>query len=257
LNYTQGIAAMALCEAAGMGGSSEVKIAAQKAVEAIDDAQRRTDDSQREAWDYWPQSEKAIAGQNDSSVMAWNVLALKSARIAGLKVNVFCFEGTMRWIDAAQNLKDFNPNDAAAAYDYLGGFMPYRGTCAQFGGQGSFATMAAAGLCRLMIGGAAADHPGVLGPCNRIKKANLPTGYPFNLYYGYYASLLMFQKGGDHWTAWNEAMKPALINGQLRGGKDDGSWDYPEASKCESRVMSTALAVLCLEVYYRFQKLNN
>ena len=46
-------------------------------------------------------------------------------------------------------------------------------------------------------------------------------------------------------------MKPALIEGQVKGGADDGSWD-PKGAAHSGRVMSTALAVLCLEVYYRY-----
>jgi hypothetical protein len=138
-----------------------------------------------------------------------------------------------------------------------GGMMAYRGTCANPNkGKGSIAVTAAAGLCRLMIGGARGDDPGVIGPCNIILKKWLPKQYPFNMYFGYYATLLMFQKGGDHWKAWNEAIKKVLPDAQCKGGNDDGSWD-PTGSLADDggRVMSTALCILCMEVYYRYAKL--
>jgi hypothetical protein len=74
---------------------------------------------------------------------------------------------------------------------------------------------------------------------------------------GYYASLLMFQKGGDHWKAWNEVLKGPLVDGQDKGGGDqEGSWDPKGAGWMANRVMSTALGCLCMEVYYRYAKLN-
>ncbi len=254
-NYSNGIACMALGEAAGMSRIKETLAAAQRAINGVDYAQRQTEGtSDREAWDYSPRG-----STNDSSVMAWNILALKSCKVAALKVNHSAFEGCLNWINAGQDLEGFKPGDAAN-YDWEGGRMSYRGTVANPNkGKGSYAVMAAAALCRLMIGGAKGDDPGVLGPCNLIKNKQIPKAYPFNLYFGYYATLLMFQKGGDHWKAWNEAMKKALIDGQVKGGNDDGSWDYDNGAggrtACVSRVMSTALACLCLEVYYRYAKL--
>jgi hypothetical protein len=62
----------------------------------------------------------------------------------------------------------------------------------------------------------------------------------------------MFQKGGDHWKTWNEHLKVSLPEAQKKGGAEDGSWDPTGAGSDDDRVMSTALAVLCLEVYYRY-----
>ncbi|MBI3829473.1 MAG: terpene cyclase/mutase family protein [Planctomycetes bacterium] len=249
LNYSQGIATMALSEAAGMGRIPDTMKAAQKAVDAVDDAQnRRGGDSDREAWDYGPRG-----GTNDSSVMAWNIMALKSAKMAGLHVDPVCFQGCLNWLDAGQDLGNMKPGDNAPT-DWEGGMMAYRGTVAAPNkGKGGMAVTAAAALCRLHIGGAGLDDPGVAGPCNlMLKPHNLPKKFPFNLYYGYYATLTMFQKGGDHWKAWNENLKVSLPEAQKKGGADDGSWDPVNAGADDDRVMSTALAVLCLEVYYRY-----
>jgi hypothetical protein len=252
LNYTNGIATMALGEAAGMAHVKETREAAQAAINAVDDAQRQTvGTSDREAWDYGPRG-----GCNDSSVMAWNILALKSCKVAKLKVDHACFQGCLDWINAGQDLGNLKPGDPAPSYDWEGGLMSYRGTVADpKKGQGGLAVTAAAALCRMMIGGANGDDPGVLGPCNLIKNKHIPKAYPFNMYYGYYATLLMFQKGGEHWKAWNEAIKKILPDAQAKGGDDDGSW-APDANTAECRVMSTALCTLCLEVYYRYAQLN-
>lgn len=247
LMYTNGIATMALCEAAGMARIPDTIKAAQKSVDGVDDAQiRRGNDSDREAWDYSPKG-----GTNDSSIMAWNIMALKSAKIAGLKVDPQTFAGCLNWLNAGQDLGNMKPGDDAPS-DWIGGKMSYRGTVmAPNKGNGSIAVTAAAALCRLHIGGADLDDPGVLGPCNMMLKT-LPKKYPYNLYYGYYGTLVMFQKGGEHWKSWNEAMKPALTESQRKGGAEDGSWDPISAGSDDSRVMSTALAILSLEVYYRY-----
>ncbi|MCZ7646086.1 MAG: terpene cyclase/mutase family protein [Planctomycetota bacterium] len=251
-NYTQGIATMALCEAAGMGRVPATKEAAQKAVDGVDFGQiKRGGESDREAWDYGPNGKT-----NDSSVMAWNVMALKSAKVAGLTVDPAAFEGTITWLNAGQDLGNLNPTDPIPETDWEGGRMAYRGSPgAVEKGKGSHAVMAAAALCRMHIAGATLDQCGVGGPLNIVKNRLLPKKYPFNLYFGYYATLGMFQAGGEHWKLWNEAMKGALLPGQRKGGPEDGSWDPTGAGADEGRVMSTALAVMCLEVYYRYMPL--
>ncbi|MFH0939615.1 MAG: hypothetical protein V1899_10100 [Planctomycetota bacterium] len=252
-NYTQGIATMALGEAAAMSRIPETRKAAQLAIDAVDKAQNQTGPSDREAWDYRPNGKI-----NDSSIMAWNILALKSCKVGGLSVNPAAFEGCLNWLNVGQDLGKHKPLDIDPYFE--GGMMIYRGTCANpllyENGLRNITVTAAAGLCRMMIGGASGDTVGVAGPCNLILKNHIPTQYPFNMYFGYYATLLMFQKGGDHWKVWNEAMKKALTESQCKGGKDDGSWN-PHSRWIDdgSRVMSTALCILCLEVYYRYAKL--
>jgi len=255
-NYAHGIASMAIAESAAMSKIAETKKAAQKAIEGVEYGQiKGANESDRQAWDYGPGGKT-----NDSSVMAWNVMALKSGKVGGLVVDHAAFEGTITWLNAGQDLKGLKPTDPLPGSDWEGGMMSYRGTLeAPNKGAGSHAVMAAAGLCRIFIEGQNLDAPGVAGPCNIIlnKKNHLiPEKYPYNMYFGYYAALLMFQKGGDHWKAWNEGMKKALIDGQAKGGNDDGSWDPTGAVPYTSRVMSTALCVLSLEVYYRYLRLE-
>ena len=63
----------------------------------------------------------------------------------------------------------------------------------------------------------------------------------------------MFQMQGDHWTAWNERLHPLRESSQGEEGPLAGSWN-PDTrwAGYGGRGYSTALATLCLEVYYRF-----
>jgi hypothetical protein len=250
-NYTQGLVAFALAEAcAMMPDNTELRDAAQKAINGVSAGQHKTG-SAYEAWDYTPSW-----NENDTSASGFNIQALKAAKAAGLKVDVFSVEGALRWINAGQDLKSAPKNGDAEYWE--GGSMSYRGTCsAPNTGQGSQAMTSIAALTRLFLGGDRPDHPGVAGPCNLLKKNEmLPSAaalaQSYNLYTYYYGTLIMFQKGGEHWAAWNKAMKPLLIDAQRKDGDFAGSWNNDFYG---SRVMQTALGAMCLEVYYRYQRI--
>ena len=71
-------------------------------------------------------------------------------------------------------------------------------------------------------------------------------------YFWYSGTLGMFQMGGDSWRAWNGALRDMLVDNQCtaqHGADLNGSWD-PRGG--ESRIFSTAVGALCLEVYYRY-----
>ena len=67
-----------------------------------------------------------------------------------------------------------------------------------------------------------------------------------------------FQVGGDPWKKWNDAMKTGIIDSQ-RHDTDycmyKGSWDPIDPWGPDGgRVYSTAIMALCLEVYYRYDR---
>ena len=76
-----------------------------------------------------------------------------------------------------------------------------------------------------------------------------------NSYYWYYATLALFQEDGVAWETWNSRMKEILLELQLREdqGTAAGSWDpLDRRAQLGGRVYSTAISILCLEVYYRY-----
>ena len=89
--------------------------------------------------------------------------------------------------------------------------------------------------------------------------ASLPTPERINLYYWYYASLALHHRqqvneaSANAWHRWNEALTGVLLSTQVSEGSNAGSWD----ANCQwggygGRVYTTALAAMCLEVYYRY-----
>ena len=124
-------------------------------------------------------------------------------------------------------------------------------------------------VCRIFMG-AKQDDEALRGAGDSLRKyvpkwnpaeyaADIPEQGDKGFYYWYYGTLGMFQLGGDHWREWNVAMRDMLIKNQCTkadGEELNGSW-HPRAGGTlnpdkHNRVFSTALAALCLEVYYRY-----
>ena len=88
---------------------------------------------------------------------------------------------------------------------------------------------------------------------------NLPTwdeasGH-IDMYYWYYGTLAIFQVGSDAWKQWNAALKDAVIDHQRKEGDEKGSWDPAGPwGRDGGRVYSTAVCVMCMEVYYRYAR---
>jgi len=81
-----------------------------------------------------------------------------------------------------------------------------------------------------------------------------------DLYYTYYSTLAMFQLQEEYWASWRTMFRDPLIEAQEKAQSDPakryikGSWD-PARDRWGSRagrVYSTAMALLSLEVQYRF-----
>ena len=246
--YRSALATMALSEAAGMAKMPATMAAAQKAVDGLIKAQKPY-----AAWFYDAYTkELADRHENDTSITIWAAMALKSAKVSGLRVSGTAFTGVMNWIDHAQNLDGAKPGD----YDYRGGKVAYRGKMDQPVRSRTNNLLTAAGGVIRIFWGQDLNHPGIVGPCNRLIEY-LPGKVETDYYAWYYITLLMFQKGGEHWTTWNAPMQKTLLGAQVKGDPRQmgGSWE-PEnggrAGKHGGRVMTTALAVLSLEVYYRY-----
>jgi hypothetical protein len=81
-----------------------------------------------------------------------------------------------------------------------------------------------------------------------------------NMYYWYYGSIAMLlardgEGGADRWRQWNIALKRTLLDNQIKSGARRGSFDPVGhwARHSGGRVYSTAICVLNLEIYYRYE----
>ena len=217
--YAQGLAAMALCEAYAMTRDANLKGYAQQSLNFIVYAQ----DKNGGGWRYSP-------GQpGDTTVTGWQLLALKSGRLAGLHVPTLAIADAQRFLDSVQA-------KSGAEYGYRGP-------------QSEPTTTSVGLLCR-MVTGWQREHP----PLSKgIEYLDREGPSKDNMYYNYYATQVLHHWGGYPWERWNAVMRDYLITSQAQQGHESGSW-YFSGGHAESggRLYNTAMAVMTLEVYYRY-----
>jgi hypothetical protein len=219
---------------------------ARKAIEFICNTQHAT----RGGWRY-SLGPDGRSTESDTSVTGWQLMALKSAQMAGLEVPPEVLERIDNWLGAAaargaEGQYVYNPHAADT-------------TEQRHGREPSLAMTAEAMLMRVYLGSPRDDPQLVAGADHLIR--NLPElGSPRrplrNCYYWYYAAQAMRQMGGDHWEIWNERMKGLLRSTQVERGPLAGSWHplLPVEDRwgaAGGRLYVTTLHVLMLEVYYR------
>lgn len=221
--YSQGIASLAITEAYAMSGDPARRKSAEQAIKFIINAQY--DDG---GWRYAPRGESN--GPGDMTVTGWQLAALKSAMLAGIEVP---YEVWMR----ASEFIDTLAVDDGSAYTYVAGEG------------GTNATDAIGLLCRMIGGWPKTARPLVKGT-NRIGKLSPVNN---NVYFIYYASQVLHHMGGPRWERWNPRMREYLIDSQATEGHETGSWYFDEQhSTPGGRLYTTAMAIMTLEVYYRY-----
>jgi len=242
--YAHGLVTLALCEALAMhldggvspgemGDEPEVKAvvkvnpaglanAAQKAIYFIEKAQHRAG-----GWRYQPKE------PGDTSVVGWQIMALKSGHMARLRVDARTILLAHRFLDSV-------------ACDEYGSTYGYTDR------EVKPSTSAIGLLCR-MYGGWKRDHQGISGGAEYLSRQGPSTG---DLYYSYYATQVMHHYGGPLWKTWNRNMRDSLVRTQSRQGHEDGSWSLGSRwAEKGGRLYETSLATLILEVYYRHMRI--
>lgn len=222
--YSHGIGAIALAEGYGMTGDPKLEDAVRRAIDFINRARNRTVGG----WRYDP-------GQaGDTSVLGWQVMALKSAERAGVSVPEGSYRVARKWLDRVTR------PEYPGRYSYRPGQRP------------SPAMTAEAMFARQILGAEPAQVHMQRSADYLI--ANLPdwSTQP-NTYYWYYATLALYQHQGQAWHIWNDAMTDTLVPSQRQDGRVAGSWDPIDRwAKVGGRVYQTALCTLMLESYYRY-----
>lgn len=221
--FEQAIATLAVSEAYGMTRDPQLAAPAAKAIAFISKARNKD-----AAWRYTPN-----CGDNDTSVVGWQVFALKSSAASGLKISHADLAAASKWLD---DMTDFS--SGKVGYSKMG--------------EGSTTITAIAVICRMLLGWRNDAPLQQKGAEIVLADKTWAQGEKSNYYHLYQASLAMFQMGGSYWEEWNNAMSAYLLSRQVKGGCEHGSWASTEDKWSKSRVYSTALAALSLEVYYRY-----
>ncbi len=220
--YSHGLAAIALCEAYGMTQDKGLVLPAQLSLNHIVYAQ----DPVGGGWRYGPRT------PGDTSVVGWQLMALKSGHLAYLHVPPATITGANKFLDSVMS-----------DYSFYGYTDPGRGQ----------ATTAIGLLCRMYLGWKK-DHPGIEKGVQYLSQTGPSPG---NMYYNYYATQCMRHYEGELWDKWNVKMRDQLVNSQEKAGHLKGSWHMQgdHGSDRGGRLYCTSMATMILEVYYRHMPL--
>lgn len=239
--YLHSIATLALAEAYAMTKDPTLRERTQLAVDFLVEVQRKNPTG---GWRYYDTSP-----DGDASVSGWAVMALRSAKLAGLDVSDRAFERARKFFASVTDKE--------------------RGHTAYMPGQlRTSAALTAVGLLCHQYLGIHRDDPYIQKASlliNSMKPQwleasaatlnNFPQTHPGAnaYYYWYYANLALHQRRDEAWEKWHPQVRELLVKVQEKKGRDAGSW--PPKTRWASvggRVYSTALAVLTLEIYYRY-----
>ena len=263
--YTQAICTIGICELIGMekksGKGKDLLNAAQKAVDYLVERQNlrqggwRYDVEERTDWVLVRNKErkqvvKEMSVESDLSVTGWCLMALMSARAAGLYVPDETFERIEGFLDLV------SLNGGA---DYF--YSPVEPS--------ERLSMTATGLlCREYLGWDRRNPLLIQGaekliqPENLIRypsepKKNEPASRQRTNVYGWYSASMMLKHLGAasrYWQTWNKALcREIPAHQEPEKSSEAGSWD-PSSDDYAfggGRLYVTCLSICCMEVYYR------
>ena len=234
--YEHGIAAFALCEACAVAKASR-RSPSPKTLEAAVRAVKFIESQQHDdgGWRYTP----ARGEPSDTSVSGWSMLALKTAREAEIALDEQTMPRLVAFFDRELEpltgrthymLSLFNTDALTGVGMLVDEFVLLKRDTRRIA------------LAAPYLAEAAEDR---WGP---HKDA------PADHYLWYNCTLAMFQAGGEPWRRWNAVVRDRVISLQESGAEcRRGSWPpHDRWGDTGGRIYTTALAVLTLEVYYRF-----
>lgn len=226
--YSHGLASIALCEAYAMTGDKRLLAPAQGSINFIVYAQCADG-----GWRYSPQQ----ASGGDTSVVGWQLMALKSAHMGHLIVPPVTVEGSKIFLDRVGS-------DGGSMYGYDSKSEKLRAS-----------TTAVGLLCRMYTGWDK-THPGIIKGVDHLSNTGVLKN---DIYYNYYAAQVMRQFGGQKWDDFNVELRDFLVSTQSQDAGAKGSWHFPNkghsVERIAGRLGSTAFATMILEVYYRHMPL--
>jgi hypothetical protein len=224
--YCHGIALLAIAESYALTGDQRLRPALELGQRFTLNAQSPYDGG----WRYRPRD-----AQGDTSQFGWQVMALKSAELCGLPIppgNRVAMENFLQSVSLGR----------------AGGLAAYRAGMAA-----SRPMTAEATLCRLLLWSQVPSEQ--LDEAVAFLRQSSPAERPVNLYYWYYGTLALYLSRHPYWPEWNREVSQQLLALQIDTGPNRGSWPTDTVwGGYGGRVYTTALATLCLETYYRFDR---
>ncbi len=210
--YGHGYAALFLGELYGQTRDPRLRDVLQKAVRLIVDTQNHEG-----GWRYHPRPFDA-----DISVTITQIMALRSARNAGLSVPKETIDRAISYVRQCQN-----PADGGFRYMLNSGTSAY--------------PRSAAGVASLQYAGVYDDDAVTKGLAylrNQMQGQGVRGGGHY--FYGhYYAAQATFLAGGKHWAEWFPVMRKELLNAQ----QDNGSW-----TSSHGQSYGTGMALVILQI---------
>ena len=210
--YGHGFATLFLGEIYGMTNDSRVREVLLKAVRLIVNTQNHEG-----GWRYQP-----VPYDADISVTICQIMALRSARNAGLSVPKDTIDRAIAYVRQCQN-----PADGGFRYMLSGGSTAF--------------PRSGAGVASLFYAGVY-EGDAITKGLDYLIRSGLPVGPNTggHFYYGhYYAAQAMFLAGGEYWAKWYPDIRDKLLETQV----PDGSWTSSHGGP-----YGTAMSLLILQI---------
>ncbi|MBX3390339.1 MAG: terpene cyclase/mutase family protein [Phycisphaeraceae bacterium] len=222
--YGHGFATLFLCEVYGMTGGGPDAAQASRLHNAVLRAVRLISSTQNDegGWRYNP-----IPNDADVSVTICQIMALRSARNAGLDVPKQTIDRAVDYIRRCQN------DDGGFKYQLTPGPSAW--------------PRSAAGIASLYYSGVYEDaqiDKGLDYLRDNAMPGKVDRSSPHYFYGHYYAAQAMYLAGGTNWSKWWVAVRTELIASQ----QGEGYWQDPGVGD----VYGTAMALIVLQMPKRY-----
>lgn len=214
------VATTVFCSVFHLKHDRQLQAPAQAMVDFIEHVQ----DSETGGWGLQPNT------PGDTVVTGWQVIALESARRAGLRVSEKTLRKTAGFLDRVQS------GDGA----YYGRAKP-----------GREATATAMGLLSRLYLGWKPDREEVRRGIAYLHQTGPSTK---DVQFNFVATVLMRRCAPEAWKRWNGPMRDLLVETQDKKRPEAGSWFDPDEVNAArgGRLYQTTLNAMALEVYYRY-----
>ncbi|MFP6766381.1 MAG: hypothetical protein VB858_22315 [Planctomycetaceae bacterium] len=241
--YAHSQAVIAICEAIVLSGDETFRDSAEAGVQYLLDSQHPT----QGGWKYMPQDEDS---SGDLSVTGWCLMALHTARMAGIDVPEDAFSRASHFLDLTADAGGvhyrYQPSDPESRYN---------------------PALTAVGLLgRQWLGWQKNDIAMQQGVRYLLDARYRPEWAPGkrNVYEWSYSAQVLHNVGGEEWKTWYGGLQTQIVQAQKRRGSRkapndvQGSWDpvSPRGADSEyaaqaGRLYLTTLSLLILETPYR------